>query len=69
MQRQCRDKIWNSNYQVSHSANLIISHLLGHRLGHMLEELDWDLVALLLGDRKADLLRNGLLDLDGRGLG
>ena len=34
----------------------------------MLEELDWDLVALLLGDREADLLWNGLLDLDGMGL-
>ena len=30
----------------------------------MLEELDGDLVALLLGDREADLLWDGLLDLD-----
>ena len=42
----------------------MVSHLLGHSLGHVLEELYGNLVALLLGDREADLFRDGLFDLD-----
>ena len=47
----------------------ISPHLLGDRLRHVLQELDGDLVAHLLGHGEADLLRDRLLDLHGTGLG